>query len=58
MLLSWLGERRTKGCYFLLLVIFIKVNYSKRIKMKIRMISQMDGIGNNQTQGIPSKYPK
>jgi len=45
MFLSRFGQRRTKGCYFLLLVIIIRVSYLK----KIRMIGQTDGLDNDQT---------
>jgi hypothetical protein len=46
MFLSCLGQRRTKGHYLLLSVIIIKVSYFQKIRMKIRVISQTDGVGN------------
>jgi hypothetical protein len=45
MFLNWLGKKKTKRCDFLSLVIIIRVSYLK----KIRMIGQMDGLGNDQT---------
>jgi hypothetical protein len=45
MFLRWLGQRKTKGYYFLRWVIIIRVSYFKRG----RMIGQIDGIGNDQT---------
>jgi hypothetical protein len=44
MFFSWFGQRKTKGCYFLLSITIIIISYFKRI----RMIGQMDGLGNDQ----------
>jgi hypothetical protein len=44
MFLSWVGQRRTKGCYFLLPIHIIRVNYLNKIKM----IGQTDGLGNDK----------
>jgi hypothetical protein len=30
----------------------------KKLKWKIKMIGQMDGLGNDRTYGIPSRYPR
>jgi hypothetical protein len=45
MFLSSFGQKITKGCYFLVPITIIRVSYFKII----RMIDQMDGIGNDQT---------
>jgi hypothetical protein len=44
MFFSWLGQRKTKGCYFLLPITIIDIRYFNKIKMT----GQMDGLGNDQ----------